>query len=222
MQRKGVDWDSPQVQMLDLQYHDLRPEKGLYYLLERQGQVRLAIDSGARSGKLVELVEFAESLQAKHGFPVACFGHAGDGNIHVNIMVPTMDDPAVRAEYAAAWGIPVEKLDPKVGRKVTEIVGKDSPVRGLYIMGENPILSDPNTNHVREALGEIEFLVVQDIFLNETAQLAHVVLPGVSFAEKEGTFTNTERRVQRVRTALPIRGDARRRVRRPARARCGC
>jgi predicted molibdopterin-dependent oxidoreductase YjgC len=76
-------------------------------------------------------------------------------------------------------------------------------------LGENPIISDPNTNHVREALNEIEFLVSQDIFLNETAQMAHVVLPGVSFAEKEGTYANTERRVQLVRPALPIRGDAR-------------
>jgi len=77
-------------------------------------------------------------------------------------------------------------------------------------MGENPFLSDPNMNHVEEALHAIQFLVVQDIFLNETAQLADVVLPAVSFAEKEGTFTNTERRIQRVRTALPIKGEARR------------
>jgi predicted molibdopterin-dependent oxidoreductase YjgC len=77
-------------------------------------------------------------------------------------------------------------------------------------MGENPILSDPNMNHVREALSKVEFLVSQDIFLNETAQMAHVVLPGVSFAEKEGTFTNTERRVQHVRPALSSPGQARR------------
>ena len=86
----------------------------------------------------------------------------------------------------------------------------DGRIKALYVLGENPIISDPNTNHVREALSEIEFLVSQDIFLNETAQMAHVVLPGVSFAEKEGTFTNTERRVQRVRPALPILGEARR------------
>jgi predicted molibdopterin-dependent oxidoreductase YjgC len=83
-------------------------------------------------------------------------------------------------------------------------------IKALYVMGENPFLSDPNMNHVAEALRAIEFLVVQDIFLNETAELADVVLPAVSFAEKEGTFTNTERRIQLVRPALPIKGEARR------------
>ncbi len=120
-------------------------------------------------------------------------------------------DENVRAKFENAWQTLV-KIPSKPGLTVTELMHGilDGRVKALYIMGENPILSDPNTNHVKEALGEIEFLITQDIFLNETAQLAHVVLPGVSFAEKEGTFTNTERRVQRVRTALPIRGDARR------------
>lgn len=120
-------------------------------------------------------------------------------------------DEAVRAKFENAWQASV-KIPAKPGLTVTELMNGvlDGRIKALYIMGENPILSDPNTNHVREALGEIEFLVIQDIFLNETAQLAHVVLPGVSFAEKEGTFTNTERRVQRVRPALPVRGEARR------------
>ena len=120
-------------------------------------------------------------------------------------------DENVRAKFEKAWQTSA-KIPPKPGLTVTEMMNGvlDGRIKALYIMGENPILSDPNTNHVREALGEIEFLVSQDIFLNETAQLAHVVLPGVSFAEKEGTFTNTERRVQYVRPALPIRGEARR------------
>lgn len=119
-------------------------------------------------------------------------------------------DENVRAKFENAWQTSV-KIPPKPGLTVTELMNGilDGRIKALYIMGENPILSDPNTNHVREALHQIEFMVSQDIFLNETAQLAHVVLPGVSFAEKEGTFTNTERRVQRVRTALPIRSDAR-------------
>jgi formate dehydrogenase alpha subunit len=123
---------------------------------------------------------------------------------------PVADENA-RTKFETAWQTSA-KIPPKPGLTVTELMHGvlDGRVKALYVMGENPILSDPNTNHVREALGEIEFLVTQDIFLNETAQMAHVVLPGVSFAEKEGTFTNTERRVQRVRTALPIRGDARR------------
>ena len=120
-------------------------------------------------------------------------------------------DENVRAKFENAWQTSV-KIPAKPGLTVTELMHGvlDGRIKALYIMGENPILSDPNTNHVKEALREIEFLVAQDIFLNETAQLAHVVLPGVSFAEKEGTFTNTERRIQQVRPALPIRGEARR------------
>ena len=120
-------------------------------------------------------------------------------------------DEAVRAKFEKAWQTSI-KIPAKPGLTVTELMNGvlNGRIKALYIMGENPILSDPNTNHVKEALHKIEFLVTQDIFLNETAQLADVVLPGVSFAEKEGTFTNTERRVQRVRTALPIKGEARR------------
>jgi formate dehydrogenase alpha subunit len=120
-------------------------------------------------------------------------------------------DESVRTKFETAWQTSV-KMPSKPGLTITELMQGilDGHVRALYIMGENPVLSDPNMNHVREALSEIEFLVSQDIFLNETAQLAHVVLPAVSFAEKDGTFTNTERRVQRVRPALPIPGQARR------------
>ena len=122
-----------------------------------------------------------------------------------------VNDEAVRLKFERAWQALV-RIPSNPGLTVTELMNSVlvGRVKALYIMGENPILSDPNTNHVREALSEIDFLVTQDIFLNETAQLAHVVLPGVSFAEKEGTFTNTERRVQRVRPALPIPGNARR------------
>jgi formate dehydrogenase major subunit/formate dehydrogenase alpha subunit len=84
----------------------------------------------------------------------------------------------------------------------------EGKVKAAYIVGENPVLSDPDARHIKEALSKLEFLVVQDIFLTETAQLAHVVLPGASFAEKDGTFTNTERRVQRVRKAIAPVGDA--------------
>jgi len=130
-------------------------------------------------------------------------------NVLTGYQAVTVDD--VRAKFENAWQTSV-KIPPKPGLTVTELMHGvlDGRIKALYVLGENPMLSDPNTNHVREALGEIEFLVSQDIFLNETAQMAHVVLPGVSFAEKEGTFTNTERRVQRVRPALPIRGEARR------------
>jgi predicted molibdopterin-dependent oxidoreductase YjgC len=85
----------------------------------------------------------------------------------------------------------------------------EGKVKALFIMGENPLLSDPNANKVQEELKHLDLLVVQDIFLSETAELAHIVLPGVSFAEKDGTFTNTERRVQRVRKAIEPVGSAR-------------
>jgi formate dehydrogenase alpha subunit len=120
-------------------------------------------------------------------------------------------DENTRVKFENAWQTSV-KIPSKPGLTITELMQGvlDGRIKALYILGENPILSDPNMTHVTEALTGIEFLVSQDIFLNETAQLAHVVLPGVSFAEKEGTFTNTERRVQKVRPALPIRTEARR------------
>ena len=119
-----------------------------------------------------------------------------------------VDNPEIQKKFEAAWGT---SLSPQNGLTVTEIVNAagSGAVRGLYIMGENPMISDPNLNHVEQALRDVEFLCVQDIFLTETAQLADVVLPAASFAEKDGTFTNTDRRVQRVRTALPKPGEAR-------------
>jgi predicted molibdopterin-dependent oxidoreductase YjgC len=117
---------------------------------------------------------------------------------------------AARAKFEAAWRTP-RPLPERPGLTVTELMSAaiTGKVRALYIMGENPLLSDPNLNHVAQAFDALEFIAVQDIFLNETAQRADVVLPGVSFAEKDGTFTNTERRVQRIRQALPIRGGGR-------------
>ena len=117
-------------------------------------------------------------------------------------------DPNARDKFEKAWG---RQLPALPGLTVTEILGAAAKgqVKGLFILGENPMLSDPDQRHVEEALRKTEFLVVEDIFLTETAALAHVVLPGVSFAEKEGTFTNTERRVQRVRRAVPPVGGSR-------------
>ena len=113
-----------------------------------------------------------------------------------------------RAKFAAAWG--VEELPSNPGLTVGEIIEESGKkIKGLYIMGENPVLSDPDANHVAHVLSELDFLIVQDIFLTETAQFADVVLPGASFAEKDGTFSNTERRVQRVRKAIEPVGDAR-------------
>ncbi len=115
---------------------------------------------------------------------------------------------AAQAKFEKAWGT---KLDPKPGLTVVEIMkaALDGKVRGMYMLGENPFLSDPNTNKVRKALSNLDFLVVQDIFLTETAEFADVVLPATSALEKDGTFTNTDRRVQVGRQALQPPGEAR-------------
>jgi formate dehydrogenase major subunit len=117
-------------------------------------------------------------------------------------------DAAVRAKFEAAWGV---SLDGKPGLTVTEITtgALEGRIRALYCMGENPFLSDPNVNKVRKALAKLEFLVVQDIFLTETAEFADVVLPASSYLEKLGTYTNTDRRVQIGRPALRLPGEAR-------------
>ncbi|MCG9639682.1 formate dehydrogenase subunit alpha [Vibrio sp. Isolate34] len=117
-------------------------------------------------------------------------------------------NPMVRQKFAMEWG--VSDLPAETGLTLTEIIDGacHRDVRGLYVMGENPVLSDPNQAHVIEGLEALDFLVVQDIFLTETAQYADVVLPSCSFAEKSGHFTNTERRVQRINPAVLPPGDA--------------
>jgi formate dehydrogenase alpha subunit len=117
-------------------------------------------------------------------------------------------DPVIQEKFEKAWGVP---LSSEVGLTVTEMLkaAESGQVRCIYVIGENPMVSDPDLNHVRHALQQTEFMVVQDIFFTETGQYADVVLPAASFAEKEGTFTNTERRIQRVRQAVAAPGEAR-------------
>ncbi len=114
----------------------------------------------------------------------------------------------VRARFEDLWG---KKLDPEPGLTVVEIVHAihAGVIKGMYIMGENPAMSDPDVQHAREALARLEHLVVQDLFLTETAMYADVVLPASAWPEKEGTVTNTNRQVQMGRAALPLPGDAR-------------
>ncbi|MBI4744830.1 MAG: formate dehydrogenase subunit alpha [Actinobacteria bacterium] len=118
-----------------------------------------------------------------------------------------IDNEDARKKFEEKWKV---KLDDKPGLTVVEMINaaREGKLKALYIMGENPMLSDPDINHVKEGLGALDFLVVQDIFLTETARLADVVLPGVSFAEKNGTFTNTERRVQRIHKVIEPLGEA--------------
>jgi formate dehydrogenase major subunit len=122
-----------------------------------------------------------------------------------------VDDPKSRERFSKAWGVPIETLDDKPGLTVVEVIKNilAGNVKGMYVMGENPAMSDPDADHAREALAKLDMLVVQDIFLTETAYLADVILPASSFAEKTGTFTNTDRFVQLGRQALNPPGKAR-------------
>jgi len=117
-------------------------------------------------------------------------------------------DKKAREKFELRWGT---KLPDKIGLTATEMIDAmiDGQIKGMYVMGENPVMSDPNMDHTRKGFDNLDFLVVQDIFMTETAELADVVLPAASFAEKEGTFTNTERRVQRVRRSILPPGEAR-------------
>jgi len=120
---------------------------------------------------------------------------------------PVSSEEVVK-KFENAWGV---KLSREPGMKLTTMIPAaiEGEIKALYIMGENPVITDPDSHHVREALSKLDFFVFQDIFFNETAAYAHVILPACSYAEKDGTFTNTERRVQRIRKAVEPIGDSR-------------
>ncbi len=125
----------------------------------------------------------------------------------------SVTDPTIRKKFADAWGVPLPELP---GLTLTEMtqgghldgLGTSSAIKGMFIMGENPMLSDPDLNHVRKGLEQLDFLVVADIFLTETARLADVVFPAASFAEKQGTITSSERRVQLMHKAIEPLGES--------------
>jgi formate dehydrogenase major subunit len=123
------------------------------------------------------------------------FPHELPGYRHIS-------DTTVRSTFEAAWGV---TLNPEPGLRIPNMLDAalEGSFKGLYVQGEDPAQSDPNTQHVAAALSAMECVVVQDIFLNETAKYAHVFLPGASFLEKDGTFTNAERRISRVRQVMP-------------------
>jgi formate dehydrogenase major subunit len=138
-------------------------------------------------------------LRGQNNVQGACdmgsFPHELPGYRHVS-------DPAVRALFGAAWGV---DIDSEPGLRIPNMFDAaiDGSFKGLYVQGEDIAQSDPNTHHVTAALESLECLVVQDLFINETAKFAHVFLPGSSFLEKDGTFTNAERRISRVRKVTP-------------------
>ncbi len=120
-------------------------------------------------------------------------------------------DAAMRGKFASAWGCPADDLSSKAGLTLVEMTDAvdRGDIRAMLIMGENPIAVDPNSNHVRQALERIDFLAMIELFMTETAELADVILPAASFAEKRGTKTATDRRVQWMEQAIPPRGEAR-------------
>ncbi len=144
-------------------------------------------------------------LRGQNNVQGAC-DMGGLPNVYTGYQPVTNKD--VRERMEKAWG--VENLPSEVGLTATIMMEKahEGEVKALYIIGENPMISDPNLNHAKKSLENLEFLVVQDIFMTETAEMADVVLPTASFAEKDGTFVNTERKVQRVRKAVEPPGEA--------------
>lgn len=144
-------------------------------------------------------------LRGQNNVQGAC-DMGGLPNVYTGYQAVTVPD--IQKKFEAAWNV---RLSDRIGLTIPGMLSglQDGSVKALYIVGENPMISDPDVNHVEKALKAAELLIVQDIFLTPTARLAHVVLPGVSFAEKDGTFTNTERRIQRVRKAIDPVGEAR-------------
>ena len=144
-------------------------------------------------------------LRGQNNVQGACDMACLPGNLPAYKKVTEATD---RKPFEDAWGV---SLPDKVGLTIPKIIdaAASGAVKALYVMGENPMMSDPDVKHVEKALKNLDLLVVQDIFLTETGNLAHVVLPTAGWSEKEGTYTNTERRVQRIRKAVDAPGEAR-------------
>lgn len=136
-----------------------------------------------------------------------CSDSGGLPNVFTAYQLVTDDE--VRRKFESAWGGVALSAEP--GLTVTEMVdgALSGGIKGMFVMGENPLMSEPNLAHARHALEELDFIVCQDIFINETGEMADVILPAVTFAEKDGTFTNSDRRVQRVRQAIQPVGNSR-------------
>ena len=143
-------------------------------------------------------------LRGQNNVQGAC-DMGGLPNVYTGYQAVT--DPTVREKFETAWGV---KLPADVGRTLPEMFDaiERGEIKAVYLVGENPVLSEPNLDHARQCLQKLELLVCQDIFLTETAQAAHVVLPAAAAMERDGTFTNTERRVQWLNPVVPPAGEA--------------
>ncbi len=172
--------------------------KGVYNVMTLANLQMLLGNMGVEGGGV-------NPLRGQNNVQGAC-DMGGLPNVYPAYQPVTSEEAAKK--FADAWGAP---MSTKVGMTVTEMIpaALNGKIKALYIMAEDPVMSDPDTNHVRECLEACEFVVLQEIFYTETAPYADVLLPGASFAEKTGTFTNTERRIQLVRQALEPLGEAR-------------
>ena len=143
-------------------------------------------------------------LRGQNNVQGAC-DMGGLPNVYPGYQAVTID--AIQKKFEQAWGVP---LSAEIGTTVVHMFGRAEAgdLKAMYVIGENPMMSDPDVEHVRHCLEALDFLVVQDIFMTETAEMADVILPATSFAEKDGTFTNTERRIQRVRKAIDPVGES--------------
>ena len=159
------------------------------------GMANLAMLTGNFGRKGVGINPLRGQNNVQGACDMGSFPHEFTGYRHVS-------DPGTRFEFEASWGVP---LSPEPGLRIPNMfdAALGGSFKGLYVQGEDIAQSDPNTQHVVAALKALDCLVVQDIFMNETAAYAHVFLPGASFLEKDGTFTNAERRISRVRRAMP-------------------
>ncbi|SDT83959.1 formate dehydrogenase, alpha subunit [Desulfobacula phenolica] len=158
------------------------------------------------TGNIGKLGTGVNPLRGQNNVQGAC-DMGGLPNVYTGYQPVTLGD--ANKKFSQAWG--VDFLPSNIGLTIPEMLAgiENDEVKALWVMGENPVVSDPDANHVVKALEKVELLIVQDIFLTPTAKLADVVLPGVSFAEKDGTFVNTERRVTRVRKAVDPVGESR-------------
>ncbi len=158
------------------------------------------------TGNIGKIGTGVNPLRGQNNVQGAC-DMGGLPNVYTGYQPVTLG--AANKKFAQAWG--VDQLPTNIGLTIPEMFAgiENDEVKALWVMGENPVVSDPDADHVKKVLKKVELLIVQDIFLTPTAKLADVVLPGVSFAEKDGTFANTERRVMRVRKAIDPVGDSR-------------
>jgi len=158
------------------------------------------------TGNIGKIGTGVNPLRGQNNVQGAC-DMGGLPNVYTGYQPVTLG--AANKKFAQAWG--KDQLPTNIGLTIPEMFAgiENDEVKALWVMGENPVVSDPDADHVKKALKKVELLIVQDIFLTPTAKLADVVLPGVSFAEKDGTFANTERRVMRVRKAIDPVGESR-------------